>query len=104
MQARQAPSGASRSGAISERTDAGCHDNRAISNTSCVTIGCVKSGCVCAVSAKGDKKCVNFGGSVVCPTVDECNRNRDCATGEVCVKVGGCCGGQKFNQCVPHCV
>jgi len=91
------------SGPTIEGIDESCKGNHAISNKSCTTNPCT-SDCVCAVSSGGDKKCVRIGGGITCPVADECDRNRDCGTGEVCIKVGGCCNGRKFNQCLPHCV
>ena len=102
--ARRAPGGADVSGPTTEGTDATCQGRRAVNNKSCAANLCVNSSCACAVSVTGDKKCVNFAKPFVCPAADECDRTRDCATGEICVKVGGCCDGRKFNQCVPHCV
>jgi hypothetical protein len=102
--ARPVPGGADVNGPTTEGTDTTCKGSRAVNNKTCTANLCVNSSCNCAVSVTGDKKCVSFAKPFVCPTVDECDRTRDCATGEVCVKVGGCCDGRKFNQCVPHCV
>jgi hypothetical protein len=101
--ARRAPLVADRSGPSSEGTDAICKGKPAISNKSCSFTAC-GTNCACAVSTSGKKKCVQFSGGITCPIEDECNRSGDCAAGEVCIKVGKCCEGRKFNQCASQCV
>jgi hypothetical protein len=100
--ARRAPGGADGSGVTVERTDAVCKGQPAISNRVCGASACQRFGCECAESVTGSKKCVNTS-PFVCPSVDECNRNRDCGPRGVCIKVGACCGGSRNNLCVPSC-
>src|SRR5215218_7173201 len=50
----------------------------------------------------GDKKCVDLR-TAHCPTVDECDGDRDCPAGAVCVKVGACCGNTRRNACFRQC-
>ena len=100
--ARRAEAVSDRSGPSIERTDAICKGKPAMSNQLCPFTACgTGTDCECVVSVNGDKKCVVTGG-VDCPSEDECDRNRDCAAGEVCSRVGGCCGGRK-NQCLSRC-
>ena len=83
-------------------TDPTCRGKRAINNLICPESRCTRqSGCLCAENARGEKKCVNLRG-VRCPTRDQCERNRDCGRGEICIKTGGCCPGRR-NACVPAC-
>jgi hypothetical protein len=59
--------------------------------------------CFCAITVAGDKRCVNLGGDEKCPNRDQCDSGEDCRRGEVCIKVGGCCGNRRFNLCVRRC-
>jgi hypothetical protein len=99
--ARRAPAVSNGSGPSIERTDALCKGRPAMSNKLCPFAAC-GTDCECAMSVNGDKKCVVTGG-VSCPSEDECDRNRDCAAGEFCIKVGGCCTNPQFNQCLLRC-
>lgn len=63
---------------------------------------CGRVTCQCARTVNGNKKCVELSG-VSCPTTDECDGNRDCASGEVSVVVSGCCDGTRRNKCVAKC-
>jgi hypothetical protein len=80
----------------------GCEGEAAINNRRCPSNFCGHPECFCAQTVGGEKRCVNFE-NAVCPRRDECDRNRDCARGEVCVKVGGCCGHRRRNDCRPLC-
>ena len=101
--ARRAPGGADGSGATIEATDPTCKGQPAFSNKVCSFNPCGGGGtCNCAESVSGSKKCVILGG-FVCPPVDECDRNRDCGPGQVCIKVGACCNGSRNNLCVAAC-
>jgi hypothetical protein len=86
------------------RTEKSCADKRAISNKTCPRPR--KCGgrfnCTCARTVGGDKKCIDLR-SAHCPTVDECDGNRDCPSGAVCVKVGACCGNERRNACFRQC-
>jgi len=90
---------------ITAASDATCQGEPAISNRTCPTKSCSGNPfCRCAVTVKGDKTCVETGDLVPCPTRDECDRNRDCRKGEVCIKVGGCClDHPKRNLCIARC-
>jgi hypothetical protein len=92
-------------GAIeTRRTDRSCRDKPAISNTVCPRFRKCrgKNFCTCARTVGGDKKCVDLR-SAHCPTVDECDGDRDCPAGAVCVKVGACCGNTRRNACFRQC-
>jgi hypothetical protein len=58
--------------------------------------------CQCAETVGGDKRCINLRDER-CPRRDQCDRNRDCPQGEICIKVGGCCGNPRRNLCVRPC-
>jgi hypothetical protein len=61
------------------------------------------SGCFCARTVEGGKKCVDFT-RVSCPTTDECNSSADCASDEFCIDVSGCCPSTGSNNaCAPKC-
>jgi hypothetical protein len=81
-----------------------CEGRPAINNRQCPITSCGgRSNCFCAETVSGVKTCVNFR-NVVCPRRDECDRNRDCASGEVCIKIGGCeCGHPRRNLCIRTC-
>ena len=85
-------------------SDPGCRGEPAINNRRCPLTSCGgRSNCFCATTVGGDKRCVNFR-NAVCPTRDECDRNRDCASGEVCIEIGGCeCGRPRRNLCIRTC-
>lgn len=87
-------------------TDQVCRNKPAISNKRCpgTAVDCspTNSRCECTKTVNGDKRCVDYTGTV-CPSRDECDRNRDCRRGEVCAQVGGCCGSPRRNLCVPLC-
>ena len=86
-----------------ERTDRSCADKAAISNTRCPRFRhCRRDFCACARTVGGDKKCVDLR-SGHCPTIDECDGDRDCPSGAVCVKVGACCGNTRRNACFRQC-
>ncbi|MGH3086727.1 MAG: hypothetical protein ACRDSJ_05340 [Rubrobacteraceae bacterium] len=92
-----------------------CKGKRKVSDGSCPTINseddlCAPltdtEFCVCAKLAKPRKgkpktACINLEGEV-CPVTDECDKNGDCASGEVCIEVGGCCGSPN-NLCAAKC-
>jgi len=81
----------------------GCADKQAINNKRCPRSKCgLNNNCRCATTVRGEKTCVNFR-NAVCPTRDECDSTRDCRRGEVCVKVGGCCGHSGRNLCARKC-
>ena len=85
------------------RTDASCAGKPAISNTVCPRFrSCRRDFCACARTVGGDKKCVDLR-FAHCPNVDECDGDRDCPSGAVCVKVGGCCGNTRRNACFRQC-
>jgi hypothetical protein len=86
-------------GAVSDRA---CRGEPAINNRRCPTNRCRGNpDCNCARTVNGDRRCVNV--NAQCPTRDECDRNRDCRRGEVCVKVGGCCTNPDLNVCLSLC-
>jgi hypothetical protein len=81
-----------------------CADKPAISNRRCPRV--VQCGgeefCTCARTVDGDKKCIGLR-SAHCPNVDECDSDRDCGSGRVCVQVGACCGHERRNACFRRC-
>jgi hypothetical protein len=81
-----------------------CADKPAISNRRCPRV--VQCGgeefCTCARTVDGDKKCIGLR-SAHCPNVDECDSDRDCGSGRVCVQVGACCGHERRNACWRRC-
>ncbi len=80
-----------------------CERGAAINNKICPGHKCGRRpGCFCATTVSGKKRCVNLR-NAVCPTRDECDRDLDCASGEVCIKAGGCCGHPARNDCRPLC-
>lgn len=98
--------GAEEAGAVEiERTDRSCAGDPVISNRRCprrISRCGGRRFCTCARAVGGDKKCVDLR-SAHCPTVDECDGNRDCPSGAVCVKVGGCCRNRRRNACWRQC-
>ncbi len=81
----------------------GCQGEAAINNRKCPNNRCGRGhSCFCAQTVSGEKRCVNLK-NAVCPNRDECDRDRDCPRGEVCIKVGGCCGRPRRNDCRPLC-
>jgi hypothetical protein len=81
----------------------GCARKRTINNMRCPSTTCGGNiNCNCATTVSGEKRCVNLR-NAVCPSQDECDRDRDCARGEVCLRVGGCCGHPARNDCRPLC-
>jgi hypothetical protein len=93
-------------GVAGARSDRKCRGKPALNNTRCggrIVCRGRNQNCVCAEEAMGgDKRCVQLR-SIPCPRRDECDRNRDCRSNEVCIKVGGCCGHPRRNLCVDLC-
>ncbi len=85
-------------------SDPGCRGEPAINNRRCPENRCGGGPeCACAETVNGDKRCVNLD-EEVCPRRDQCDDGRDCPRGEVCIKVGACCGGRtRRNLCVRPC-
>ena len=82
---------------------ANCQGKPAANNRRCVQNPCAGGGnCFCWETITGDNSCVNIG-NLRCPKRDECDRNRECGGGEVCIKIGGCCGHPERNACAPLC-
>jgi hypothetical protein len=82
-----------------------CADKPAISNRRCprnVPRCGGKNFCTCARTVDGDKKCIDLR-TAHCPTIDECDSDRDCGSGRVCVEVGACCGHERRNACWRRC-
>ncbi len=84
-----------------------CRNKSAINNKRCppgpeVDCSPTNDRCECTVTVNGNTRCVDYTGTQ-CPDRDECDRNRDCRQGEVCARVGGCCGNPRRNLCVPLC-
>lgn len=98
--------GAREAGAVEAmRTDRSCRGKTAISNNVCprrINRCRGRRFCTCARTVGGDKKCIDLR-SFHCPTVDECDGDRDCGAGAVCVKVGACCGNKRRNACFRQC-
>ena len=84
-------------------SDPGCQGEPAINNRRCPENHCRgRSDCACAETVSGEKRCVD----VIfenCPRRDQCDNNQDCPRGEICIKVGGCCGNPRRNLCVFPC-
>ena len=85
-------------------SDPGCQGEPAINNRRCPEENRCGGDpeCACAETVGGDKRCVNLR-IERCPRRDQCDRNRDCPQGEICIKVGGCCGNPRRNLCVRPC-
>ena len=84
-------------------SDPGCRGEPAINNRRCPENTCGGNpDCLCVETVHGTKKCVNVRDEE-CPTRDECDRSRGCRRGEVCARVGGCCGHPRRNVCVRLC-
>ena len=78
-------------------------DQPFISNQSCSALSCGNCGAgTCSQAVNGSRKCLDRS-NFACPTRDECDRNRDCPEGQVCAKVGACCGRSRRNVCLPKC-
>jgi hypothetical protein len=81
----------------------GCAGRPAINNRRCPETSCGSGiNCFCATTVGGTKRCVSLENET-CPASDECDRNSDCASGELCIKTGGCCEGSRRNLCVRPC-
>ena len=89
---------------VSSHKQPGCSGERSIDNNSCPFNECgpEHSQCVCVRTVSGENRCVNLE-NARCPNRDQCDSNQDCGRGEVCIKVGGCCGRLRRNLCVPLC-
>ena len=86
-----------------QASDPGCQGEPAIDNRRCPGNTCWgRSDCLCTTTVDGDKKCVELLFES-CPNRDQCDSNRDCPQGELCVKVGGCCGNRRRNLCAFPC-
>jgi hypothetical protein len=84
-------------------SDPACQGEPAINNRRCPENRCEGDpDCACAETVGGDKRCVNLANEE-CPGRDQCDSNRDCRQGEVCIKVGGCCERPRRNLCVRLC-
>jgi hypothetical protein len=80
-----------------------CSNRSAINNNRCPNSRCgLNNNCRCATTVRGVKMCVTFRNRS-CPRRNECNSTRACRRGEVCVKVGGCCGHPSRHLCAPKC-
>jgi hypothetical protein len=87
-----------------QASDAGCRAGPAIDNHRCPENQCRgRLDCFCATTAGGDKVCASIGFEKVCPNRDQCDGNRDCPRGELCIQIGGCCGHPHRNLCVAPC-
>ena len=88
---------------VARRETRRCERGAAINNQICPGHKCGRRrGCFCATTVSGATRCVNLI-NAQCPERDECDRNSDCPQGEVCLKVGGCCGHPARNDCRPLC-
>jgi hypothetical protein len=88
-----------------------CEGKAAVNNKTCSSIELTRCRanltdrlCSCFKTVSGSTRCINVTGGLDCPTTDECDRNRDCPGDEVCVKIGGCCGGSRKNLCASPCI
>jgi hypothetical protein len=83
--------------------ESACEGRRAFGNRSCNASSCGGNrNCFCARAVSGTKTCVNLR-DFRCPKRDQCDRNRDCASGEACIRVGCICGNPRRNLCIPKC-
>ena len=88
---------------VERRETRRCERGAAINNQICPGHKCGRRrGCFCATTVSGATRCVNLR-NAQCPGRDECDRNNDCPRGEVCLRVGGCCGHPARNDCRPLC-
>ena len=85
--------------------DAQCEAGPVISNNRCRFNNCRgRFDCLCARTAEGEKKCVEFLFEKTLCGRRECRRDRDCPQGELCIEFGGCCeGDRKQRICVSPC-
>jgi len=88
-----------------------CRNRPALSNRRCTEAAICHSSatqlCVCARTVSGDKKCVDLTPLISDPAglcdADQCERSRDCAEGEFCVKIGECCEVPERKVCARQC-
>ena len=85
----------------------GCgEDEPRITDRVCPSNRCNTAGtCLCVETVRGTNRCVDatFPRSW-CPEQDQCDRNRDCHRGQICIKTGGCCpGSSRNNVCARPC-
>jgi hypothetical protein len=91
------------SGPATESTDPSCKGRAAISGERCPLSQCSRDpDCLCAETVNGQNRCVRIRENTTCPARDECRRNRQCAKGAVCIRVGACCQGVR-RMCRPVC-
>jgi len=92
---------------FTDADDAVCEGQQVICNAAGVPGFTCAEGCVCARNVSGTKQCVNGLGDT-CRNRKRCNRNKDCGSGRVCIRVSGCRGeactsgrakGRCFNRC-----
>ena len=91
-----------------EDTDPSCQGKRAINNNRCPRgnrTQCTNNpNCFCVETVRGNKRCVRIRNYPPnCPDRDQCDTNRQCGAGQICARVGGCCGGRKRNRCLELC-
>ena len=82
-----------------------CSNRPALSNRRCPERSICRQGpnqlCACARTVGGDKRCVDLI-EADCAS-EQCEHNRDCAAGEVCIKLGACCNEPGLQVCAPPC-
>ena len=79
-------------------------DNKTCDQAAAVCPSTSDTSCGCFLTVAGTRACVVTAFTGGCPKRDECDRNRDCRPGRVCVKVGGCCPKHpERNQCLQKC-
>ena len=83
----------------------GCaEDEPAINNRACIGNMCGGNrNCFCAETVTGKNRCVNLRADEACPQRDQCDSNRDCPGDMICIKIGGCCGHPRRNDCARPC-
>jgi hypothetical protein len=92
--------------AARRKGDPRCRNNPTIDNNRCPEASICRQRadqiCACARTVGGRKQCVDITNER-CPTRDQCDANGDCPGNQLCIQVGGCCGGSPRNLCVPPC-
>ena len=82
-----------------------CRNRPALSNRRCTAEAICHELplCACARTVRGNKRCIDLASRDFC-AAEPCERNRDCPEGEICVKLGACCGVEERQVCARRCV
>ena len=85
--------------------DAQCEAGPVLSDRRCPFNQCRgRFDCLCAKTTGGERRCVELIFEKTFCGRNECDSNRDCPQGELCIEIGGCCAGsRRVNICVSPC-